>query len=289
MSLKTRLDKVEIPVVTAYEDEANTYSATQTFDSAIQLGVSSTPASNGQFGYNGTDILFRQGGSNRKIASTDTASTYSALQTYNAGIQMGSFTPTVNGQIGYNGTNLLFREGGTNKVIGTGTGSYDLIRYSIEAGLHTGTLVSGFYHVDHGAILAGTSVVGDTFTFSIPFKFVGGASGPFTPTIAVAFDPDDSPAPLPPVNIFTQVVNVPASTTVYHHWDLTATIMSLGTGPNNALVSGRSIDNAGNVSIFKPPTLVTFDTTDEIHFQIAVNVISDLDTFSYATIAKASL
>lgn len=149
MSFKNVLDKTEVPSATAYEDESNTFSATQTFSAPIQLGTLSSPSANGQIGYNGTEILFREGGANKKIASTDTASTYSALQTYTGGIQVNTFTPTVNGQIGYNGTNILFREGGVNKVLSSGgttniytqqSGSTTSVPQSVSTGLASFTL-----------------------------------------------------------------------------------------------------------------------------------------------------
>lgn len=69
MSLKTRLGKPEVPAVTVFSDDPQTITSTQTLNAPLQFGSSSTPTVNGQIGYNGTNLLFREGGTNKTLSS----------------------------------------------------------------------------------------------------------------------------------------------------------------------------------------------------------------------------
>lgn len=69
LSRATVLAKGQLPAATAYTDATQTFSAVNTFSSPVQYGSSSTPTVNGQIGYNGTNLLFREGGTNKTIGS----------------------------------------------------------------------------------------------------------------------------------------------------------------------------------------------------------------------------
>lgn len=60
------LDKQQLPAVTAYTDATNTFSVLQTMGAGAQFS-SYTPDTNGQIGYNGTNILLREGGANKML------------------------------------------------------------------------------------------------------------------------------------------------------------------------------------------------------------------------------
>lgn len=69
MAFKTRLDEPQVPSTTAFTDTSNTFSQTQTNSAPIQMGSSSTPTVDGQIGYNGTNLLFRESGINKMIST----------------------------------------------------------------------------------------------------------------------------------------------------------------------------------------------------------------------------
>lgn len=105
-------------------ETAQTFSGVKTYTAqpvinGVGLLFSGTfvPTVNGEIGYDGTNVLFREGGTNKTIVSVGTANTWTALQTYNAGIKFGSFTPTTSGEVGFDGTDLLlFSTGSSRKV-----------------------------------------------------------------------------------------------------------------------------------------------------------------------------
>lgn len=107
----------------AAQNAANTWAQLQSFGAGVRFSSSFTPLQNGELGWDGTNLLFREGDANRKFAATNAGNTFNVSQTFGdkivlqAGAELQSFTPTLDGQMGWSGTAFLFREGGVNKTL----------------------------------------------------------------------------------------------------------------------------------------------------------------------------
>lgn len=67
-ALTSILAKQQLPSATAYKDATNTFSLEQSFGAGFRFSSNFTPTVNGQIGYNGTNLLFREGNTNKTIS-----------------------------------------------------------------------------------------------------------------------------------------------------------------------------------------------------------------------------
>lgn len=110
----TVFSKAQLPSVTGYTDAANTWAQEQLFGGGLKFSSSFTPSANGEVGWDGSQFLFREGGTNKTLSNFLSGSISSMEVVY----ATGSGTVDSDPQFTWNSSTktLSLGDGGTTKT-----------------------------------------------------------------------------------------------------------------------------------------------------------------------------